>query len=136
MNTLSVIQILAADWDPDQSIRCRWALQAPIDECGDACYNLPNASINADDCSVTWVAKLKAEDVAAGRNSSTYIVTVVAEDFVNDSSTTPLSSTPHQVIVKVITPPVGRCSSRPAIYSAPRRNLACYGEENRNLSLN
>ena len=124
---LSVIEILAADWDSDQVVRCRWSFQTPLDECGDVCLGQPNASLSAQDCTVTWRAVLRAEDIANGLTTSTYAIAITAEDFENASSTTPLSSTPHQMLVQVYTKPSGWCG-RPTIASAPRRNGACYGE--------
>lgn len=127
VNQLSVIQVLANDWDPDHIVRCRWSYQLPSDECGSVCYNLPNSSLSAQDCGVTWRAFLRPEDVANGLTTSTYVVAITAEDFVNATSTQPLSSVPHQLLVQVYTPPTGLCPTKPRIVGAPRRHQSCFG---------
>ena len=121
------IQILVGDVDYDQVTRCRWSNQLPIDECGDVCFNLPNARLNPDDCIITWTPILRSEDVANGLNSSIYVVAITAEDFVNASSITPLSSVPHQILVHVSIKPTKACANRPSVNTFGRRNLACYG---------
>jgi hypothetical protein len=118
------------DVDTDQVTRCRWATQIPVDECGDVCQDLTNASLNSLFCFITWTPVLRAEDVANGTNVSTYVVAIMAEDFSNETSTTPISSVPHQVVVYVSHPPSGVCLGRPTVGAFPRRNLACYGKIN------
>lgn len=122
----ATIQILTADWDSDQVIRCRWSYQSTTDECGDSCFDLPNSLMYPQDCYITWTAVLRAVDIANGLTESTYIIAVTVEDFDDDSSTTPLSSVPHQMLINVFTPPSG-CSTAPTWYSAPRTNYACFG---------
>ncbi|CAF4581024.1 unnamed protein product, partial [Rotaria sp. Silwood2] len=122
----SVIQILAADWDYDQIVRCRWSYQYSLDECGSTCFDLPNAQLNPVDCAITWKPVLRSEDIANGLTESTYVVAITAEDFVNASSITPLSSVPHQILVHVSYKPVNACSTKPTVSGFPRRNLACY----------
>ncbi|CAF1506083.1 unnamed protein product, partial [Rotaria sordida] len=51
---------------------------------------------------------------------------ITVEDFVNASSTTPLSSVPHQILVYVSYRPTNTCTTRPSITDLRRRNLACY----------
>ncbi|CAF4911550.1 unnamed protein product, partial [Rotaria socialis] len=126
VNELRVIQILASDWDSDQVVRCRWSYQSSTDECGSACFDLPNASLSPIDCAITWTGVLRSADVANGLNQSTYVVAVTVEDFVNASSTTPLSSVPHQLLVQVSYKPAGACASRPSIGSFLLRNQACF----------
>lgn len=130
VNQAATIQILAEDWDSEQVVRCRWSSQSPIDECGDTCSNLPNSVINPQDCIITWTAVLRPADIANGLNQSTYVISITAEDFASDVSTTPLSSVPHQVLVHVFTPRTGTCSTAPTYTSAPRRNYACFGMVN------
>ncbi|CAF3788093.1 unnamed protein product [Rotaria sp. Silwood1] len=125
-NQPSVIQILAADWDYDQTVRCRWSYQYSLDECGSTCFDLPNSQLNPVDCAITWTPVFRSQDIANGLNESTYVVAITAEDFVNASSTIPLSSVPHQILVHVAYRPVNACSTRPAVSGFPRRNLACY----------
>ena len=127
VGTTRNIQIMVNDVDYDQTYRCRWSTQTPVDECGDVCLNLPNAKLNAVDCVITWTGVLRAEDIAKGLNSSTYVIAITAEDFENSTSTTPLSSVPHQMLVYVSTRPPSACVSAPGVGAFPRRNLACYG---------
>lgn len=129
-NRLSTLQILVADWDTDQITRCRWSYQSSTDECGDACASLPNSLLKADDCYVNWTGILRPVDVANGLNQSSYIISIIAEDFTDPTSTTPLSSIPQQVIVQVYTAPSDACPTMPTIVSAPRRTLSCFGKRN------
>jgi hypothetical protein len=115
------------DVDYDQTFRCRWSLQEPLDECGDVCLNLPNAKLNPIDCVITWTPVLRSKDIANGLNSSTYVIAITVEDFVDTTSTTPLSSVPHQMLVYVTTRPPNACVFAPSVYAFPRRNLGCYG---------
>ncbi|CAF3292107.1 unnamed protein product, partial [Rotaria sp. Silwood2] len=100
--------------------------QYSLDECGSTCFDLPNAQLNPVDCAITWTPVLRSEDIANGLTESTYVVAITAEDFVNASSTTPLSSVPHQILVHVSYKPANACSTRPSITGLRRRNLACY----------
>jgi hypothetical protein len=124
-----LISILAVDWDPEQTVRCRWASELPRDECGNGCSDLPNADLNPIDCVIVWNPILRPQDIANGLNSSTYIVAIVVEDFINDTSNTPLSATPHQMLIEVFTPPVAACSIPPRITGATRRSQSCFGEK-------
>jgi hypothetical protein len=127
--TNQVIQIMVNDPDPEQTVRCRWSYQMVLDECGNVCLDLPNAVMNPIDCSITWTPVLRAADTANGLTASTYVIAITAEDFTNETSTTPLSSVPHQILVYVTTKASSVCSSQPsAISGFPRRNLACYGK--------
>lgn len=127
VNQATVIQILAEDWDSEQVIRCRWSIQTPLDECGDVCMSLPGAVIATEDCAISWTPVLRSVDVANGQNQSLYVVAITAEDFENASSTVPLSSIPHQMLVQVYTPPTGSCATLPQIVSTPHTNQACFG---------
>ncbi|CAF3831836.1 unnamed protein product [Rotaria sp. Silwood1] len=126
VNELSVIQILAADWDYDQIVRCRWSYQYSLDECGSTCFDLPNSQLNSVDCAITWIPVLRSQDIANSLNESTYVVAITAEDSVNASSTIPLSSVPHQILVHVSYRPTDACWRRPSITGLYRHNLACY----------
>ncbi|CAF4126540.1 unnamed protein product [Rotaria magnacalcarata] len=128
VNELKVIQILASDWDSDQVVRCRWSYQSSTDECGSACFDLPSASLSPIDCAITWTGALRSTDVANGVNQSTYVVSVTVEDFVNASSTIPLSSVPHQLLVQVSYQSANACASRPTINNFLLRNQACFGK--------
>lgn len=56
----------------------------------------------------------------------------MVEDFENATSTTPLSSIPHQVLVYATNTPAVTCSAKPTInaFFGGRRNLACFGNLN------
>lgn len=124
----TLIQILVGDVDTEQVVRCRWSSQYPLDECGDVCLNLPNAIIDASECFIKWTPVLRSQDIANGLNTSIYVVAITAEDFINASSTIPLSSVPHQMLVYVTYSPTGLCSTTPSVSTfGGRRNLACYG---------
>jgi hypothetical protein len=125
---LTVIQIVVGDYDNDQIVRCRWSNQLPVDECGNLCMDLTSATLSPTDCAITWTAVLRAEDIANGLTASTYVAAITAEDFENTTSTTALSSVPHQVLVYVSSRPAAACASRPSIGGFSRRNLACYGK--------
>lgn len=127
VNVLTTIPIVATDWDSEQVVRCRWSYQLTKDECGNACLDLPGASLDPIDCFLTWTPILRPEDLANGRNESTYVVAVTAEDFANASSNIPISATPHQMLIHVYTPPSSACSALPTFSAIPRRNQACFG---------
>lgn len=122
------INILAADEDGDQIVRCRWSYQLPDDECGSVCLGLSGAQLNTETCVITWTAALRAADTAAGLNKSSYVIAITAEDFINATSTIPLSSTPHQMLLEVYTLPSNRClTGDPYFYGFPRSDQTCYG---------
>ncbi len=131
VNQPTTIQILAADGDSDQVVRCRWSYQLSTDECGNVCLNLPNAVIQPQDCTISWTAVLRPQDIANGLTESIYVIAITAEDFDDDTSITPYSSIPHQALIHVYTPPSTACPTQPAIVGAPRRNQACFGTVNK-----
>lgn len=49
------------------------------------------------DCTITWYAVRRSADIAAGKNTSTYVVAIMVEDFNSTSDTIPLSSVPLQM---------------------------------------
>jgi hypothetical protein len=129
VNEITVIQIIASDLDVGQTVRCRWSYQIATDECGNVCLDLPSASLSPLDCTITWTPAVRAADLASGLNHSTYVIAITAEDFINSTSTTPLSSVPHQVLVYVTSRPAGACANKPGVSGGfLRRNLACYGK--------
>ncbi|CAM4890519.1 unnamed protein product [Rotaria socialis] len=77
----------------------------PVDECGDICY--PNAvpmNTTLYNCTIT----LTGQQVGIW-----YAVAVQVEDFINKSSTTPMSSIPVQFLIYVM--PALTCTSSPII---------------------
>ena len=122
------IKIVVGDIDSGQVTRCRWSIQSPLDECGSVCLDLPNAQLNSIDCIISWTPVLRPADIANGLTTSTYVVAITAEDFLNSTGTTPLSSVPHQMLVFVSAKPSNACATAPSISGFPIRNLACYGK--------
>lgn len=127
VNTLIAIPLLATDWDTEQVVRCRWSYQTATDECGNACLDLPGATLDANDCFITWIPVLRPLDIANGLNESTYVVAITVEDFANVSSNIPISSVPLQILIHVYTPPNDACSLLPTLVAYPRKNQACVG---------
>lgn len=122
------IQILSTDWDSEQVVRCRWSYQMPTDECGNACRNLPGASLDPIDCVISWTPVLRPVDIGNGLNQSTYVVAITVEDFANASSSIPISKTPLQTLIQVNTLPSNFCTnSSPNFIYLPHRDTTCFG---------
>ncbi|CAF1039474.1 unnamed protein product [Adineta steineri] len=106
-NQTSVISVPVGDADGDTT-KCRWANGS--NECGGVCPPSslpPNTSIYPN-CTI----------VITGQNiGDWFAVALVVEDFINSSSTFPLSSVPVQFLVQVVTPP--SCSIPPDIIGLP-----------------
>ncbi|CAF2746760.1 unnamed protein product [Rotaria sp. Silwood2] len=105
-NKKTLITISVSDADGD-IVRCRWATASNgIDECGSICppSSLPANTVIYSNCSI---------EITGTTAGSRYALAIMAEDFINSASTTPLSSVPVQFIVKFITPPP--CSIPPEI---------------------
>ncbi|CAF4694549.1 unnamed protein product [Rotaria socialis] len=96
------IPISDADGDP---MRCRWA--SSTTECGQVCPpgTLPNDTIIFPNCTIIITGTVIGD---------LFAVTVVVEDFINSSSTTPLSSVPIQFLVEIVAPPP--CAILPEVY--------------------
>ncbi|CAF4107906.1 unnamed protein product, partial [Rotaria sordida] len=124
----AIIQIPRADWDRTDDIRCRWASStgAAGDECGDICNNLSGANLSASECTITWDAVRRPYDISRSRTTSTYVVAIMVEDFVNTASTIPMSSVPLQILIFTYQPASGACSTKPEIIG-DRPNRACIG---------
>ncbi|CAF3815350.1 unnamed protein product [Rotaria sp. Silwood1] len=124
----AIIQIPRADWDRTDDIRCRWASStgAAGNECGDICNNLSGANLSASECTITWDAVRRPYDISRGRATSTYVVAIMVEDFVNTASTIPMSSVPLQMLIFTYQPASGACSTKPEIIG-DRPNRACIG---------
>ncbi|CAF4134926.1 unnamed protein product [Rotaria magnacalcarata] len=103
-NQSKVINIPIADADGDP-MRCRWA--SGTTECGQVCPpgSLPSGTIIFPNCTVIITGTVI---------SDWFAVTVVVEDFINSSSTTPLSSVPIQFLVEVVAP--SPCTTPPEVY--------------------
>ncbi|CAF3638028.1 unnamed protein product [Rotaria socialis] len=96
------IPISDADGDP---MRCRWA--SSTTECGQVCPpgSLPNDTIIFPNCTIIITGTVIGD---------LFAVTVVVEDFINSSTTTPLSSVPIQFLVEIVAPPP--CTILPEVY--------------------
>ncbi|CAF4936424.1 unnamed protein product, partial [Rotaria sp. Silwood2] len=100
------VTVSVSDADGDV-LRCRWATSSSgVDECASVCppSSLPSSTTIYSNCTIVITG------TAVG---SKYAVGLMVEDFMNSSSTTPLSSVPVQFIVKVIAAP--SCSHRPEL---------------------
>ncbi|XP_053395370.1 mucin-like protein [Mercenaria mercenaria] len=71
-------------------IKCRWA--SGSDECADVCQSFPGSSLDMSTCTISNTV---------GHTTGYYAVAIQIEDFVNGTSTTPLSSIPLQFLVYV-----------------------------------
>ncbi|CAF3784555.1 unnamed protein product [Adineta steineri] len=104
------ITIPIGDADGD-ILRCRWSTKSNgINECFDVCppNSLPPNTFIYPNCTI----------IIMGKNiSDWYAIAVMVEDFINSSSTTPLSSTPVQFLVYVI--PTSSCPTLPEIIGLP-----------------
>ena len=105
LNIQRTIVVPMAD-DDDDYVRCRWAqknsifqssqVNATVDECGDVCEAVPNATLyggnNGTSCRLVFT----------GTSLGYYAATLQIEDFYTDENvTTPLSSVPVQFLIYV-----------------------------------
>ena len=49
------------------------------------------------ECTITWYAVRRASDRSLGLSTSTYVAAIMVEDFIDNTSSTPLSSVPLQM---------------------------------------
>lgn len=88
------ITIPTYDVDGDV-VRCRFA-QAAKGECGGACYtSAVPAQINPNTCELKF-------DANAALNGY-YVIALMLEDFMTNSSTKPMSGVPIQLLIQVVT---------------------------------
>ncbi|UJR24846.1 hypothetical protein I4U23_006215 [Adineta vaga] len=127
-NRTAIIQIPAADWDVTNTLRCRWATSpgAAGNECDDICNNLIDANLSSTECTLTWYAVRRPIDITRSFLSSTYVAAIMVEDFIDSTSTVPLSSVPLQMLIFTYIPTPGACYSTPLI-TGDRPNRACIG---------
>ena len=89
--------------------RCRWATNtSSLDECGEVCGPVPRSTLTNNPCTLTFNSSKK--DVG-----NFYAVALTVEDFLNESSTTALSSVPVQFLVEIVDEP--NCLSSTSIGS-------------------
>jgi hypothetical protein len=127
-NTSTTISVPIADPDGD-TLRCRWATNTNgVDECGGVCppSSLPPGTIIYPNCTIkitgpnvgNWFAVTLMVSVALLLEISfCSMPRLKVEDFINSSSTTPLSSVPVQFLVEVVAPSV--CNNPPEIVGDP-----------------
>ncbi|UJR25559.1 hypothetical protein I4U23_006904 [Adineta vaga] len=97
VNQKTWITLSVSDADGD-IIRCRWAgLVNGVDECSSVC---PPGALPAN----TTIYSNCTIEITGTIIGKRYAVVLMAEDFINSASTTPLSSVPVQFIVEVISP--------------------------------
>ncbi|CAF2840099.1 unnamed protein product [Rotaria sp. Silwood2] len=108
VNTLTNISIPVIDADNDYT-SCRWAQKtAGFDECGDVCQTAPGSVLDGDNCMLTFNSTGKS----AGQY---YAVTLMVEDFYDQSTYTPFSSVPIQFLIHIVNASV--CPLKPTISS-------------------
>ncbi|CAF4772587.1 unnamed protein product [Rotaria sp. Silwood1] len=110
VNQPTVITIPVADADGDPT-RCRWSTSSNgVDECGGVCppSSLPSGTVIYPNCTI----------IITGRTvDSWFAVTIMVEDFISSTSTTPLSAVPVQFLVHVVGP--SPCANDPEINGIP-----------------
>ncbi|CAF1097116.1 unnamed protein product [Adineta ricciae] len=97
VNQKTWITVSVSDADGD-AVRCRWAgVVNGVDECSSVCSpsSLPPNSIMYSNCTL---------EITGPAIGNKYAVALMVEDFINSTSTTPLSSVPVQYLVSVVGP--------------------------------
>lgn len=95
---------------------CRWAQNAStFDECGDICGEIPGSTLDAKNCTLTL-------NTTGKRSGDFYAVALMAEDFLNASSDTALSSVPIQFLIQMVAKTT--CSLKPTITSNATANAS------------
>ncbi|CAF4760904.1 unnamed protein product [Rotaria sp. Silwood1] len=104
------ISVPVVDADGDTT-SCRWSTSLNgVDECGGVCPpgSLPTNTVIYPNCTI----------IITGQTvGNWFAITLMVEDFISPSSTTPLSSVPVQFLVNVIAPPA--CSIPPEVVGIP-----------------
>ncbi|CAF3859372.1 unnamed protein product [Rotaria sordida] len=110
VNQPTVITVPVADADGDPT-RCRWATSSNgVDECGGVCppSSLPSGTVIYPNCTI----------IITGRTvNDWFAVTIMVEDFISSTSTTPLSAVPVQFLVHVVGS--SPCAYDPEIIGTP-----------------
>ncbi|CAF4163390.1 unnamed protein product [Rotaria sp. Silwood2] len=97
LNESTIITVPLSDADGDV-LRCRWATSSNgVDECASVCppSSLPSNTTIYSNCTIVITGSTVGNKFAVG---------LMVEDFINSTSSVPLSSVPVQFIVKVIAP--------------------------------
>ncbi|CAF1047954.1 unnamed protein product [Rotaria sordida] len=109
-NTTTLIDIPISDVNIGDDVRCRWAVNqgsGSIDECSSICYSssLPSGT-TLSNCTLSFTGLVP---------NTCYPVALQVEDFINKTSTDPMSSVPVQFLICVKTTP--SCTILPVIIS-------------------
>ncbi|CAF1159584.1 unnamed protein product [Rotaria sordida] len=109
-NTTTLIDIPISDVNIGDNVRCRWAVNqgsGSIDECSSICYSssLPSGT-TLSNCTLSFTGLVP---------NTCYPVALQVEDFINKTSTDPMSSVPVQFLICVKTTP--SCTILPVIIS-------------------
>ncbi|CAF3785454.1 unnamed protein product [Rotaria sp. Silwood1] len=108
IDTLTNITIPVIDADNDYT-SCRWAQKTTtFDECGDVCQTAPGSILYDEDCVVTFNSTGKSV-------GEYYAITLMVEDFYDQSTYTPFSSVPIQFLIHIVN--TSTCSLKPTINS-------------------
>ncbi|CAF1052963.1 unnamed protein product [Rotaria sp. Silwood1] len=110
VNTTTLIDISTSDVNTGDDVRCRWAVNkgnASFNECSEICYSsrLPNDT-TLSNCTISFTGLI---------SNTWYPIAVQVEDFINETSTEPLSSVPVQILIYVQATP--SCTILPTIVS-------------------
>lgn len=107
--------------------RCRWAQnRSDFDECGDICGELPDSSLDADNCTLIF-------NTTGKRPGDFYAVALMVEDFSNESNETALSAIPVQFLIQIIAKPV--CPLKPTVTSNGPTSFTLLAGESINFTM-
>ncbi|CAF1336500.1 unnamed protein product [Didymodactylos carnosus] len=113
LNQLQVINIPVSDNNDNDILKCRIAVGST--ECGDTCPpgSLPANAVVYPNCTITMTGTT---------NNYYYAVAIMVEDYYDNSSTTPMSATPVQFLVHVVS--ASSCLTGPVVIGVPAE-LSC-----------
>ncbi|CAF1317202.1 unnamed protein product [Rotaria sordida] len=110
VNTTTLIDIPVSDFNTGDDVRCRWAVNevnGSFKECSEICYpgGLPNDT-TLSNCTISLTGLI---------SNVWYPIALQVEDFINKTSTVPMSSVPVQFLIYVQATPA--CTILPVIVS-------------------
>ncbi|CAF1642333.1 unnamed protein product, partial [Adineta ricciae] len=108
VNTTKEIQIHVSDINQSDDVRCRWSQKnnsLGTDECADVCYPdlMPNTT-SLSNCVLSFFGPTP---------NVWYAIALQIEDFINTTSTVPMSSIPIQFLIYVS--PIPKCTKPPLL---------------------
>ncbi|CAF3555262.1 unnamed protein product [Rotaria sp. Silwood1] len=108
VNRTATIKIPVTNVDIGDDIRCRWSSKSSaygVDECADICTSTSTISLaNLSGCTLTFTATT---------SNVWYAIALQVEDFINTTSTKPMSSVAIQFLIYVLATPT--CTQAPVI---------------------